>query len=193
MEDEFKSVEVTDSELEEELEETQHFFDIETGVKDIIEKFQITEKQAFFCWFVALGRTPLQAARMSYKYGDDRNSRTMSGKLMNMWKIKDVLEYLNKDQHLERTMHDMKLTLLNWGREKLSKKEYHAAAAVGIWKTLMALAYEDKLPDSGKSLEKSLESLGKAYAISEAAKERGMDAYKKPVEEDDDSDPKSIN
>ncbi len=186
MEDEFKPVEVIDSELDEEIEETKHFFDIEEGVKDIMEKFQITEKQAFFCWFVALGRTPLQSARMAYKYGDDRNSRTMSGKLMNMWKIKDVLEYLNKDQHIERTMHDMKLTLLNWGREKLSKKEYHAAAAVGIWKVLMGLAYEDKLPDGGKSLEKSLAKLGEAFATSEAAKVRGMDAYKKPVEEEED-------
>jgi len=177
-----------EQEYKDELREAKQLFDIEAGVKDIVEKFGITEKQAFFCWFVALGRTPLQASRMCYSYGDDRNARTQAGKLMNMWKIKEVLAHLNNDQVVESTLQGLRMWWINWGRDKLSLKEYHHTAAVGIWKSLGALIFEDKLPDEGKSMAKNLEKLGEAFAISEAAKKRGMEAYKKPVEKKEEAD-----
>jgi len=171
--------------IEQEVEETKQFFNIEKGVQDIKDKFGITEKQAFFCWFVSLGRTPIEAAKMVYNYSHDSNARSAAGNLMSTWKIKEVLAYLNNDQVVERTMHDLKLWWINWGREGMTDDDYSPSVKTSIWKTLAPLIFEDKMPSEARSMEKNLNQLKEMFAVSEAAKVRGIDAYKKPEEEED--------
>ena len=150
-------------------EEGIEFIDKDEFIQDVAKRFLLTEKQASVVYHMALGDTIVEAVNKTYstragkepggsKQGTSNAFHTTT-KLMNMHKFQQALDYIGNEEFIELRMKRMKLYLLEWGKNKLRDVHWHPSASAGVWKSMMALAFADKLPDEGKNIAKNMSLL----------------------------------
>ena len=157
----------------------EQILDREKSVKDLVEKYGVSEHAANVAFLVSCGDNIYDACEKVYSV----HTKRQAGELMSMWKFRECLNYLSSESFIEERVSGLKLHLLYFGLDKL-KRMKNENAIVGLWKTLMGLAFEDKLPDAGAGLNKKLDVLAKHFSESEKAKEQIVSNLEKVKEED---------
>ena len=157
--------------------------DKESVVKDLMEKFDLTPKQALSAFHIACGDNPHEAVDKAYSFKYEGGPYNEATKLLNLYKFREALDYLSNDTFIDEKISGLKLRLLYWGLKRL-QGEKHSPSAVGVWKTLMALGFEEKLPDAGKKVSENLNKLIEHFKESEEAKLKVAERVREVVEEE---------
>ena len=183
----------------EETIDGSEFIDKDEFIKDVMERFHLTDKQATVVYHMGLGDNVVEAVNKCYstkaggasggsKQGTS-NAFHQTTKLMNMHKFQQALDYIGNEEFIELRLKRMKLYLLEWGKNKLRDTNWHPTASAGVWKSMMALAFDDKLPDDGKNTLKALDKLTEHFKQMDATR-KAPKPLPELVEDEDEGDTK---